>query len=98
MRTASLLISRLILHPGKPPDGELDGSVGIGGNEAGAQDGVAARRGVGKPNKHHDARVISRLIRCTVPVPTVHSRAVLRMPVPLASSARIAASFLLSTR
>jgi hypothetical protein len=28
---------------GETPEGELDGGVGIGRNEAGAQDGVAAR-------------------------------------------------------
>src|SRR6516162_974479 len=90
------LTEKLQFGPGETPEGELDGGISIGRNEAGVQDGVAARRGVGKPNKHYDARVISRLIRCTVPVPTLHSRAVLRMPVPLASSARMTASFLLS--
>ena len=36
---------------------------------------------------------ISALIRCTTLVPVLHSRAVLRMPLPLASAERIAASF-----
>ena len=43
----------------KPRDDELDEGIGIGLNEAVAQDGVAARRGVG-PTKHYNARVISR--------------------------------------
>ena len=38
-------------------------------------------------------RAISALIRCTTLVPVRHSRAVLRMPLPLASAERIAASF-----
>src|SRR5262249_37540163 len=33
------------LRPGEPPEGELDGDIGIGWNEAGAQDGIAAGRG-----------------------------------------------------
>ena len=65
-------------------------------NEAGAQDGLAARRGVGKPNKHLRCPRHLPLDPFTVPVPTLHSRAVSRMPVPLASSARIAASLRLS--
>ena len=36
------------IGPGETPEGELHGGIGIGRNEAGAQDGVAARRGVGK--------------------------------------------------
>ena len=42
------------------------------------------------------ARAISDLIRCTTLVPVLNSRAVLRMPLPLASAARIAASFVAS--
>src|SRR6516162_3005136 len=42
------------------------------------------------------ARAISALIRCTTLVPVLHSRAVLRMPLPFASAARIAASFVTS--
>jgi hypothetical protein len=37
---------------------------------------------------------ISVLIRCTTLLPVPHSRAVLRIPLPLASAVRIAASFL----
>ena len=36
---------------------------------------------------------ISAFIRCTTLVPVPHSRAVLRMPLPLPSAERIAASF-----
>src|SRR6516225_11100636 len=39
------------------------------------------------------SRAISDLIRCTALVPVPHSRAVVRMPLPLASAVRIAASF-----
>jgi hypothetical protein len=39
------------------------------------------------------ARAISALIRWTTLVPVLHSRAVLRIPLPLASAVRIAASF-----
>src|SRR5262249_27846994 len=42
------------------------------------------------------ARAISALIRCTTLVPVLNSRAALRMPLPLASAARIAASFVAS--
>ena len=41
-------------------------------------------------------RAISALIRCTTLVPVRHSRAVLRIPLPLASAERIAASFVAS--
>jgi hypothetical protein len=58
------LTEKLQFGPGETPEGELDGGISIGRNEAGVQDGVAARSGVGKPNKHYGARVISRLIRC----------------------------------
>jgi len=33
-----------LIGPAETPEGELDGGIGIGRNEAGAQDGVAARR------------------------------------------------------
>jgi hypothetical protein len=33
-----------LIGPGETPEGELDGGIGIGRNEAGAQDGVAAHR------------------------------------------------------
>src|ERR1700730_9001131 len=42
------------------------------------------------------SRAISALIRCTTLVPVLHSRAVLRMPFPLASAVRIAASLVAS--
>src|SRR5215467_4960533 len=41
--TGGLLVHGL--RPGEPPEGELDGDIGIGWNEAGAQDGIAAGRG-----------------------------------------------------
>ena len=43
MQTGGLLVHGL--RPGEPPEGELDGDIGIGWNEAGAQDGIAAGRG-----------------------------------------------------
>src|SRR5580700_9928786 len=40
----------------------------------------------------HGYVAISCLIRCTIPAPTPHSRAVLWMPLPAARDARIASS------
>jgi len=34
------------IGPGETPEGELHGGIGIGRNEAGAQDGVAAQPGL----------------------------------------------------
>jgi hypothetical protein len=42
---------------------------------------------------HEDGTAIAALIRCTTLVPVWHSSAALRIPVPLSSAARVAASF-----
>jgi hypothetical protein len=43
-----------------------------------------------------NSRAISALIRCTTLLPVPFSRAVLSIPLPLASAVRIAASFIAS--
>src|ERR1700751_5866296 len=48
---------------------------------------------MGVGHRRHLSRAMSALIRCTTLTPVPHSRAVFRMPLPLARAARIAAFF-----